>query len=159
MILMTTNLLSSIELFQEDPCSTMGNYLIDTNIVSALLKDNQDVAAKLKEAVIRGEEVVLNGVTYYEVKRGLLASGASHKLSKFLYFCREFGVVWLDSQDVFDEASEIYADLKRTGSLIEDADILIAAVARVGNFILVTDDQHFQKVAGIETRNWLSCQG
>jgi len=133
----------------------MSNYLIDTNIVTALLKDNVDVYAKMQEVVLRGEEILINGITYYEIKRGLLAIRAESKLSKFERFCNDLGVIWLDSQDIFDEAASMYADLKRRGLLIGDADILIAAIARTRDLVLVTTDPDFERLAGIEIQNWL----
>jgi len=133
----------------------MSNYLIDTNIVTALLKDNADVYAKMQEVVLRGEEILINGITYYEIKRGLLAIRAESKLSKFERFCNDLGVIWLGSQDIFDEAASIYADLKTRGLPMGDADILIAAIARTRGLVLVTTDSDFERVDGIVIQNWL----
>jgi predicted nucleic acid-binding protein len=58
---------------------------------------------------------------------------------------------------IFDEAAEIYAHLKKTAALIEDADILIASIVKFRDFILVTNNiAHFQRIQGLKTENWLS---
>lgn len=52
-------------------------YLLDTNIVSYILKKKADLDNKLREVTGQGEEVFLSCITYYEVKRGLLALNAT----------------------------------------------------------------------------------
>lgn len=45
--------------------------------------------------------------------------------------------------------------MKKRGNLIEDADILIAAIALVENLVLVTDNvRHFERVDGLQIENW-----
>lgn len=133
----------------------MSNYLIDTNIITAILKNNTDVITKIHDAIINGEEVLINGISYYEVKRGLLAVNATTKLSLFEKFCNELGTIWLDEQNIFDEAALIYSNLKKVGKLIEDADILIAAIAKTRDLILVSGDSAFQRVSKLKIENWL----
>jgi len=132
------------------------NYTIDTNIITALMKDNEAVKNKLQLITLQGKEVFINGISYYEVKRGLLAANATAKLTTFSKICEEFGIILLDNQAIFDKASEIYADLKQRGELIGDADILIAAMALTQNLVLVSDNtDHFQRIRGITLENWL----
>jgi tRNA(fMet)-specific endonuclease VapC len=65
-------------------------YLLDTNIVSYILKRNLTVDNKLREANIRGEEVFISCIMYYEVKRGLLAVNATRQLVEFNQFIRKY---------------------------------------------------------------------
>jgi len=52
---------------------------------------------------------------------------------------------------------EIYADLKKKGELINDADILIAGIVKAHNATLVTNNvKHFSRVQGLQIENWLS---
>jgi len=120
------------------------------------MKDNEAVKNKLQLITLQGKEVFINGISYYEVKRGLLAANATAKLTTFSKICEEFGIILLDNQAIFDKASEIYADLKQRGELIGDADILIAAMALTQNLVLVSDNtDHFQRIRGITLENWL----
>ena len=60
------------------------------------------------------------------------------------------------NQAALDKAAEIYADLRAAGQLIEDADILIAAIALVNNLTLVTNNtSHFSRIAGLQLEDWL----
>jgi tRNA(fMet)-specific endonuclease VapC len=53
-------------------------------------------------------------------------------------------------------AAEIYADLKADGSLIGDADILIAATAMVNDLVVVTNNEsHFNRIKDLQVENWL----
>jgi len=130
-------------------------YVIDTNIITAILKGNERVKEKVQEVIERDEEILINGISYYEIKRGLLASNAKSQLDRFHELCRIFGLIWLDIQPIFDKAAEIYAELQQRGKLIEDADILIASIAITRNFTLVSDDADFRRVPDLRIENWL----
>ncbi len=130
-------------------------YLLDTNIVSASLKQNLQVALKITEMRRRGELIAISGITYYEVQRGLLRSNATKKLALFAQFCQDYPVLFLDDLRIFQKASEIHADLTNKGKIIQDADILIAATAMVHNLILVSHDSDLTRVNDLQLENWL----
>jgi tRNA(fMet)-specific endonuclease VapC len=133
-------------------------YLLDTNIVTAQLKNNQKVKVKLRELGNQGEEVFISCLTYYEITRGLLAINATSKLSAFYEFCKEIRVVLLDDLQTIEKAAEIYADLKRKGTPIQDADVLIAATAIVKNLIVVSNDSDMLRVVGVTVEDWLNLE-
>ena len=55
-----------------------------------------------------------------------------------------------------DIAGRIYANLKRGGELINDADILIESLAIANNKILVTGNvKHFERIKDLKLENWL----
>lgn len=131
------------------------DYTLDTNIISALLKENKKIQKKLQQTRIRGSRAFITAVTYYEVKRGLLATNATKRLKKFEELSKTMPITY-PNKAVFDKAAEIYADLKGRGQLIPDADILIASAAIVNNLILVSDNtEHFQRIEGLTLENWL----
>jgi|YelNatPaOPRAMG01_1025707.scaffolds.fasta_scaffold26654_2 tRNA(fMet)-specific endonuclease VapC len=131
-------------------------YVLDTNIITAYLKGNERVKQRVQQVVLEGKEILINGISYYEIKRGLLAKNAITQLKEFELLGREFGLVLLDSQDIFDRASEMYANLKQEGELISDADILIAALVITRNFTLVSADNDFNRIQELKLQNWLS---
>ena len=64
-------------------------------------------------------------------------------------------ILGIDSA-VMEKASDIYVALKQSGRLIEDADILIAAIAMVNDLVLVTDNiRHFNRIDGLQIENWM----
>ncbi len=130
-------------------------YLLDTNIVSYILKKNQTVDNKLREVNRLGQEVFVNCISYYEIKRGLLSINATKQLADFDQFCQDYNVLFLDDLEIIERACEIHADLKRKGTPIQDADILIAATAIARGLILVSNDSDLLRVEGIKLENWL----
>ena len=73
----------------------------------------------------------------------------------FEHFCANNTVLPITEQ-VIDQAAEIWAELRKRGELILDADILIAATALVNGCGLVTNNErHFRRVTGLTVENWM----
>ena len=130
-------------------------YLLDTNIVSASLKQNFEIGLKITEVRRQGQFIGISGITYYEIQRGLLSTHATKKLALFQQFCQDYPILFLDDLKIFQKASEIHADLKSRGRIIQDADILIAATAIIHNLILVSHDSDLTRVKDLQLENWL----
>ncbi|AFY48764.1 putative nucleic acid-binding protein, contains PIN domain [Nostoc sp. PCC 7524] len=130
-------------------------YLLDTNIVSASLKQNVKINLKLQEVSSLDIDILISGITYYEIQRGLLRSNATKKLALFQQFCQDYPILFLDDIRIFQKASEIHADLTNRGQIIQDADILIAGTAIIHNLILVSHDSDLIRVKGLQLENWL----
>ena len=131
------------------------SYLLDTNIVSASLKQNVTINLKLEEVSKLQLDIFISGITYYEVQRGLLRSNATKKLAWFQQFCQNYPILFLDDMRIFEKASEIHADLTNRGKIIQDADILIAATAIIHDLILVSHDSDLTRVKDLQLENWL----
>ncbi|HOC52661.1 MAG TPA: PIN domain-containing protein [Caldisericia bacterium] len=130
-------------------------YILDTNIITEILKENEKVIKKAQTVQIEGKEILINAISYYEIKRGLLSTNATKQLEKFEQLCKIFGLALLDNKEIFDIASLIYKDLKQKGKIIEDADILIASISLNGNFILISADNDFNRIKNLRVENWL----
>jgi len=132
-------------------------YLLDTNIVSRIVNRDAKIAAKWQELKLQGEDLFISCITYYEVKRGLLAVSATRKLTTFNEFGRNITILFLDDLEIIERASTIHADLKSRGRPIQDAaDILIAATAITRGLILVSNDSDMLRVPGITLENWMN---
>lgn len=130
-------------------------YLLDTNIVSYILKKNATVDNKLREVNRLGQEVFISCISYFEIKRGLLALNATRQLADFQQFCQDYDVLFLDDLEIIERACEIHADLKRKGTPIQDADVLIVATAIARGLVMVSNDSDLLRVQGIKLENWL----
>ncbi|NEQ35793.1 MAG: type II toxin-antitoxin system VapC family toxin [Okeania sp. SIO3I5] len=134
------------------------SYLLDTNLVTAILKQNKIATDKFKQVKFLEEYLFISCITYYEIKRGLLYVNATRQLSKFNKFCQEVTILFLDNLEIIEKASEIHIDLRRKGRPIQDADILIAATAIIHNLTLVSNDSDMSRVEGISLENWLDVE-
>jgi tRNA(fMet)-specific endonuclease VapC len=129
--------------------------VIDTDILSLLMRKNGSVLAKATEYLIQHGQFTISIITRYEILRGLKAKGAQQQASRFEDFCAKNRVLPI-TDDVVLRAADIYADLYRTGELISDADILIAASALVNGFAIVTNNEkHFGRIKTLEVVNWV----
>ena len=130
-------------------------YLLDTNVLTAILKKNEKISNKLEEVGFIGQEVFISCIAYYESKRGLIYANATRQLSDLNEVCRQYRVLFLDNIEIIEKACEIHANLKRRGLPIQEADILIAATAITRGLILVSHDSDMQRVPGITLEDWL----
>lgn len=131
-------------------------YVLDTNVITAVLKNDETIKGKIITVLTKGDGILINGISYYEIKRGLLAANATTQLSRFDQFCSQYGLLFLDNKEIFDEAAEIYANLQKRGKLLEDADILIGASAKVWDFVLVSNDTDFRRIQNLKIEDWAS---
>jgi predicted nucleic acid-binding protein len=112
----------------------MTTFVLDTNIISYHLKDNQTVVKNAKNAAALKNEILLAPFAYYEVKRGLVAVNAKNRLQRFADLCSIYTVGCLEN-NILDIAADIYVELKNKGRPADDVDILIAACGKARCFI------------------------
>lgn len=115
-------------------------YLLDTNIISLLLRRDPVIERRLEEAFAANATIVLSPIAFYETKRGLLKRDAKKQMAFFERPSPKF--VWrdLERQD-WEEAARLWAEREKKGQPIEDADLMIAVQAKRLGAILVTDNE------------------
>lgn len=128
---------------------------LDTNIITAFLKNDSRVVKRVSDYLEYFDKLTINIISYYEILRGLKDLGNEEKLRRFDNFIQENELVFI-TKDTVEKAAEIYAYLKKEGTLIEDADILMASTAIVEDIVLITNNiKHFKRVKGLRIDNWL----
>ena len=133
----------------------MSIFVLDSNIVSFYLRQNQQIIKTVKDTLLDGHEILIGPIAYYEVKRGLLAIKAERRLREFTDLCKILGVRQLDNS-LLDFAADIYRELRENRQTIEDADILTAAFCKLHDFTLVTHNtKHFQFITGLHYCDWM----
>lgn len=130
-------------------------YLLDTNIVTAIIKQNEKIAHKLETLNRQNQKIFISAITYYEIERGLLAVKAVKKLAVFESLLPKFTILLLDDMAIFYKAAQIHADLKIRGLPIQEADIFIAATAITHNLILVSHDSDLSRIPDLKLEDWL----
>lgn len=131
-------------------------YLLDTNILTAIIKKNQNVVDKSKDLKLRGEELFISCITYFESEGGLLAINSQKKLAILEKLCKsDLNILFLDRIEIINIASKIYANLRAKGTPIQLPDILIASTAIYHNLTLVSNDSDMLRIEGLKLENWL----
>ena len=135
--------------------SAPATHLLDTDTLSEVIKDRDlRVRQAARQYLETHGSFTFSIITRYEVLRGLKAKGATRQVAAFEHWCQTSIVLPL-SDDVVVRAADLYADLYRSGHLISDADILIAATALVHGLILITGNvAHFQHISGLPLASW-----
>ncbi|MBI2985755.1 MAG: PIN domain-containing protein [Deltaproteobacteria bacterium] len=130
-------------------------YLLDTNVVTQLLKRTPQVVERYRRALERGEQVYLSAVVYYEVKRGLLHVQAAKQLRQLDEDFRNV-LQWVPVSDTaWDQAAYLWAECRRQGKPHDDdGDLLIAAQARLLAAAVVTRNTRDFIDFQISTENW-----
>jgi tRNA(fMet)-specific endonuclease VapC len=130
-------------------------YLLDTNIVSALIKAPRGVVFERLQAAMPATSCTSIVVTS-EIRFGI-NKGVSEKLRvQALQVIAALDVLPLDAP-VDRHYGEIRAHLQRMGEPIGQNDLFIAAHARALGLVLVTNNvREFDKVPGLDVENWLA---
>ena len=133
---------------------TLG-YLLDTSVISDLVRNPQGLAAKQLARV--GDETVCTSIVVACELRFGAAKAASRRLSDQIELVLEpLDILPLESP-VEHYYAEIRSTLERRGTPIGPNDLLIAAHALALGLTLVTDNiREFSRVEGLAVENWLT---
>jgi tRNA(fMet)-specific endonuclease VapC len=131
----------------------MTTYILDTNIISLILRNEALVRARLSEALTPTNTILGCPVVWYEVRRGLIARDAKRQIGTFERVFAAFG--WQDfNQADWSLATDLWAKRRAAGSPISDADLLIGAYVSNRGATLVTDNEKDFLGLGITIENW-----
>ncbi len=129
--------------------------LLDTDMLSIFIRRPDLVEKKSTAYLMDHSELTFSILTKYEILRGLKSKRARKQIAAFESRCERSVILSIDNE-VIEKASDIYAELKRRGELIDDVDILIAATAIVNHIGVVTNNErHFARITGLTIDNWL----
>lgn len=134
----------------------MRRALLDTDTLSYFLKGYPQVLARAADYLAEFDKLGFSLISYYEVRRGLLHAEATRKLADFEAFA-SVSELWPLNTAGAKEAADICAALWAQGEPLDDADVLIAGIARANRLALVTNNvDHFSRVADLDLENWLA---
>jgi tRNA(fMet)-specific endonuclease VapC len=131
-------------------------YLLDTNTVSALMRGQQELAARVVKTP--REDVAISQVTVAEIEFGLRYLPASKRRRALEAQWAAIGselirLPWDD--DVSRRFGERKARLERAGNRMSDFDLAIAVHAVAYGLTLVTADPAFERLR-LRRENWLA---
>jgi len=129
-------------------------YLLDTNICVYFLKQNAKIVDKITS--IPTKDLAISCFNLTELLYGAYNSEYMDKnLERVRYLENTIEVMPFDRKAV-ENYAVIKSALKKQGKLIDDFDILIAAVALSNSMVLVTNNKkHFERIPNLIIENWL----
>ncbi len=132
----------------------MSGYLLDTNIISDLIRHPDGAAARRIER-IDPKDICTSIVVAAELRYGCAKKGSARLLAKVAAALETIPVLPLDAPADADYGS-IRAALEAAGQIIGLNDLLIGAHARALGLTLVTDNVgEFGRIPGLNLENWL----
>mgnify|MGYP004716813735 CR=1 FL=1 len=132
----------------------MSGYLLDTNIISDLIRNPTGLAA-CRIAKENPKTLFTSVIVAAELRYGCAKKGSPRLLERVESILHIIPVLPLDVP-ADGEYGGIRAELEATGQPIGLNDLLIAAHAYTLKLTLVTDNtREFCRVRGLEVENWL----
>lgn len=132
----------------------MTNYLLDTNHASWLMARKEPIVTRLHQAQTDGDLFGISITVLAELYYAVYASERRSENIRRLQSLIGALMVWPFDALAAEEFGRIQAEQKTKGRPIPPLDAQIAAVARVNDLILLTDDRHMTFIDGITIENW-----
>lgn len=130
----------------------MKRYMLDTNIVSCLLRGHPAVARHVVAAPMAS--LCISAITEGELLFGLARRPDAKRLHLAVReFLRRVDVLPWDSA-IAEGYGVVRAAMQRQGKNLAPLDLLIAAHALGADTVLVTNDHAFGQVAGLHLEDW-----
>ena len=132
----------------------MSGYLLDTNILSDLIRHPDGLVARRVEQVGQ-KEIFTSIIVAAELRYGCAKKGSSKLLERVQGLLETIPVLSLDMPSDA-QYGLIRAELEAAGQPIGMNDLLIASHALALGLTLVTDNtSEFSRVRGLKVENWL----
>lgn len=152
---------ASDEASQAATTTAPGIFLLDTNIISDLMKGERSLAAQRGREAIQQRRVA--SICTSVVVQCELLFGLLKRPSVRLQAAYDLELARLQVMPLLDTVPPVYARLRAhleaEGTPIGANDALIAAHAMALNATLVSADAEFLRVPGLRVENWLSREG
>ena len=129
--------------------------MLDTNIISDLIRNPQSKAAK-RIARVGEHNICTSIIVAAELRYGCTKSGSQRLLKAVEDLLGEINVL---AFDVPADANygEIRAELETAGKPIGGNDLLIAAHAyTIGAAVVTANSGEFKRIRGLKVENWLA---
>lgn len=132
----------------------MTSYMLDTNIISDLIRNPQGKAAK-RIAKVGDGNIGTSIIVAAELRYGCAKSGSKRLLKAVEDILSEINVLPFDAPADATYGA-IRSELEAAGSLIGSNDLLIAAHAcAIGARIVTANVDEFKRVQGLKVENWI----
>ena len=127
-----------------------GNVLLDTNVVIALFAGDRAVLRRKRTS----ERVFVPATVIGELAYGALKSTQAHtNLAKIGELVNSSVVLPCDTATAH-HYGEVKSQLHKSGQLLPDNDLWIAALALQHHLTLITRDGHFARIEGLSVEAW-----
>ena len=121
--------------------------IVDSSIYIQWLRQRIELHEVL-EPWIRTSQLFCCGIIRAEVIRGIIPPRIKNQLHTFFDFLNDIPI----SREICYSASELAWTLDRKGVVLPVTDIIIACCAKKAGAVVISDDKHFRRIPGVESR-------
>jgi tRNA(fMet)-specific endonuclease VapC len=131
-------------------------YLLDTDVLSELLKKRPSPAVLARLDSLPSEALFTSSITVMELRSGAMRRTPDGRLwtqiqKRILSRVRPIGFSYKEAVIAGDILTSLYA----SGQPIGTEDVMIAAVAISNGLVVVSGNtKHFSRVSGLKVENW-----
>jgi tRNA(fMet)-specific endonuclease VapC len=133
----------------------MKRYLLDTNHLGEAIGRVSIVRDRIQQSCRQGGIFGTCGPVLCELLVGVVQRKDVVKSRQRLDGLLELVRLWPIELAIAERYADAYHQLRKAGRALSQVDILLAALARHWNAMLLTTDQDFQALPDIQTENWL----
>lgn len=134
----------------------MARYLLDTNHLGAAL----DARAMIRERIFRarqaGHRLGTCVPVLCELETGLRQTRRLDQNRRILATLLREIRIWPLEPSLAPLYAEIYQDLRNQGRVLSQVDMMLAALGRSMDAILLTSDRDFEALPDLRVENWLA---
>ena len=118
------------------------------------MQGKEDAHKAMQDLEEKNAGIATTIISAYELFKGAnISSRPERNLAKIQDLLSNIEILDLTLQ-ACEEASNIYREMMKTGRLIGEFDVLIAAIAKTNVEAILTRDKHFKCIKGLEIVNW-----
>ena len=134
----------------------MKRYLLDTNHLSAYLDRHATLEPRVDASLLGGHRFGIALPVLCEYRAGIAAGTRFQRNLARLAAAMGIFRLWPADQQTAAIFGELFRELRETGRMLSQFDLLIAALSRQHGLTLLTADQDFQVVPRLAIENWLA---
>jgi len=126
--------------------------MLDTDTVSLLVRKNPSLIKNIIKH--EDDEICISAITYAELRYGLEKKSSERLFNEVNALLGKLSIIDFDSSQ-----SELYGKirlkLEKSGTPLDNMDMLIAAAALSAGAILVSHNvKHFSRIQGLKIEDW-----
>lgn len=129
-------------------------YCLDTNVIIDIFRGNEEIKSKLESLKIDQKGIFVTPISLFELYKGAyLSSKVNEALRLITEFIKTVEILNID-EFACEEFGKEYARLKGVGKIPNETDLMIAAIVKANDLVLITKDKKDFENIDIETESW-----
>ncbi len=129
--------------------------VLDTDIIVQSWKENEDAINRIDFLIDNEIDLEITVINLLEIYRGIYLSTKFDENSKIIKNFLEYVDVLMLKEESCRIYGNIYKRLKESGKLVNDFDLIIAAIVIENNTSLITrNTKHFKNISELKIESW-----